>query len=361
MKTKYYIKTIPMSLIMICTFIMCGCGTESTKENESDNTTVEIIEDRISEESPEEDGKSVEGHEADQKTIAVNTTEETIVLDSQGVHFAKACGTDDKNIYLCQWEREGRTAALFQLGMGSDSIQKMNIEIPDKMDVHGIFPNIEGHIYLFLQSSVTTENVTSIIREYDEECNLVGELDISNAIGGKMAVIQTFLVDSEENFYIKGMAEAICISRSGECLWESKDATQGIGDSYAATIGKDGNVYITYKRDNISYMGRINPHDGTIAEEYPLNGLRENEQILAIRKGTDSDFLIYSGISGIWIWNVSDESVESRKVMSESEVSAGEYILIRTFLEDGRFLLIENISEGDVITKHLFRYIPAGK
>ena len=101
--------------------------------------------------------------------------------------------------------------------------------------------------------------------------------------------------------------------------------------------------------------------DGTIVEEYLLVELESRDQILAIGPGTDSDLLLYGSISGIWAWNKENNELENRYALSEADISYDEYVVIRAFLEDGRLLLVENVSEAGELTGRIYKYIPAGR
>lgn len=352
-------KNLRKLLLMTLTFcLLSGCGKENTEESR-----VEVLGEEIdySCEKKQKDAIVQEVLPESKKRIPVNTTNETFSADAEGIHLAKICAASGDKLYFCQWARDGHEASLYQLKIGETALKKVELDIPEGMDIYGMATDKTGNLYLLMRTALTEENVTSMIQELDSEGNVIRSLDISEAIQGKLSIVQSFLVKDNGDFYIKGMNASICINSEGIALWEMKDEPFGICDSYTAAVGKDGEVYITYKKADVWYLGKMNGEDGTIVKEYFLSELEGDDKLLAIGQGTDSDFLLYSASSGVWAWNQTEGKLEKRADLSEARMPSEEYIVIRTFLEDGRLLQVVNIAEVDTLSERIYKYIPAGR
>lgn len=343
---------------------LCGCSSENTELHLSTvetETSESIVENDITEDIVQSSEQSTDFTESRTK-LPVNITDETITAEWDGIHLAKVFTTTGNQLYFCQWARDGREAALYELEIGHSLLQEKDIEIPSDMDIYGMAHGISGNLYFLLRTSLTdSENVISVIREVDREGNILQDLDISNALQRKLPILQAFIIDNDGNYYVRGMTSAMYISGEGVVLWETKDSDLGISNSYTATMDANGDIYITYQKNQNTYIGTLDLQDGTIAEEYSLEALESKDQILAIGPGTDSDLLLYGSISGIWAWNKENNELENRYALSEAGISYDEYVVIRAFLEDGRLLLVENVSEAGELTGRIYKYIPAGK
>lgn len=371
---KQMFQTIMMICVVICACGLSGCNKKEMSDNkqiddiniewgemekyaETSDGYKETTDDKWTDQAANTEAQ-INGNAEEQ--VEVNTQAQTVELSGQDFYPAKAFGCNAEKLLMCQWNREGREAALFEMEVGTDLLQKQQIDIPEDWNIHGIVSDREGHSYILLRSPWKEEGMLSVIREYDGN-SLINEMDISDALGSKMGICEGFLRDGNGNFYIKGMEGGMYLSAEGKFLWESRNDLQEIRDSYAAAIGKDGNVYITYVKEDTSYIGRVSTENGSIEKEYALEGIGTDDRILALAQGTDSDFLLYSVASGIWTFDLESGCTEKRVDRSESSLPYNEYIIIRAFLRDGRFLLVKNVSENDRLTGQIWEYIPAGR
>lgn len=371
---KQMFQTIMMICVVICACGLSGCNKKEMSDNkqiddiniewgemekyaETSGGYKETTDDKWTDQAANTEAQ-INGNAEEQ--VEVNTQAQTVELSGQDFYPAKAFGCNAEKLLICQWNREGREAALFEMEVGTDLLQKQQIDIPEDWNIHGIVSDREGHSYILLRSPWKEEGMLSVIREYDGN-SLINEMDISDALGSKMGICEGFLRDGNGNFYIKGMEGGMYLSAEGKFLWESRNDLQEIRDSYAAAIGKDGNVYITYVKEDTSYIGRVSTENGSIEKEYALEGIGTDDRILALAQGTDSDFLLYSVASGIWTFDLESGCTEKRVDRSESSLPYNEYIIIRAFLRDGRFLLVKNVSENDRLTGQIWEYIPAGR
>lgn len=371
---KQMFQTIMMICVVICACGLSGCNKKEMSDNkqiddiniewgemekyaEASDGYKETTDDKWTDQAANTEAKT---NGSTEEQAEVNTQAQTVELTGQDFYPAKAFGCNAEKLLMCQWNREGREPALFEMEVGTDLLQKQQIDIPEDWNIHGIVSDREGHSYILLRSPWKEEGMLSVIREYDGN-SLINEMDISDALGSKMGICEGFLRDGNGNFYIKGMEGGMFLSAEGKFLWESRNDLQEIRDSYAAAIGKDGNVYITYVKEDASYIGQINPENGSVEKEYALEGIGTDDRILALAQGTDSDFLLYGVASGIWTYDLESGCTEKRVDRSESNLPYNEYIIIRAFLRDGRFLLVKNVSENDRLTGQIWEYIPAGR
>ena len=371
---KQMFQTIMMICVVICACGLSGCNKKEMSDNkqiddiniewgemekyaEASDGYKETTDDKWTDQAANTEAQT---NGSTEEQAEVNTQAQIVELTGQDFYPAKAFGCNAEKLLMCQWNREGREAALFEMEVGTDLLQKQQIDIPEDWNIHGIVSDWEGHSYILLRSPWKEEGMLSVIREYDGN-SLINEMDISDALGSKMGICEGFLRDGNGNFYIKGMEGGMYLSAEGKFLWESRNDLQEIRDSYAAAIGKDGNVYITYVKEDASYIGQINPENGSVEKEYALEGIGTDDRILALAQGTDSDFLLYGVASGIWAFDLESGCTEKRVDRSESNLPYNEYIIIRAFLRDGRFLLVKNVSENDRLTGQIWEYIPAGR
>lgn len=353
-------------LCCICVTFLYGCSF-----NDSNNSEIitlkptEISSQDILEENGVGNAEQEEQEENSQDNggkVPVNTTEEAYRTDTDGIRLARAACSIGNSLYFCQWEEENRESALYNLIIGSKVLQKVDTEISQGMNIHGIAANSVDEIYLLLRTKITdAQNTVSLIRMIDENGSVEQEVDITSVLQDKYALMQNFMVDKEGNFIIRGMASMIALNPNGEKIWEMTDAELGISDSYATTMTNDGFFYIAYCRDGTHYIGTINLKDGSISEEYSLSVLNGDDKILAIGEGTDSELLIYGNVSGCFAWNKYNNELEIRNPQGETNLPYNTTIKIRLFIEDGRLLIVENISEGSELVAYNYRYLPAGQ
>lgn len=360
-------------LIMIAA-CLCGCGIkdEGKKQQVQDGQVVMSMEElwepvkisgKMNEEVMNESLPNDTITISTREKLPVNITQESTTMKWDGIRIqSRIFATVGNKMYFCQWEREGREACLYECEIGGNVFQKVDMEFAEGMDIYDMTTDEAGHLYLLLRNKHgDSGKVTSIIREVDENGEILEDHDISQALEDNISLHQAFLVDLQGNLYIRGMSSAVYISREGSALWEVKDSEIGIEHSFGQACGADGAIYLTYRKDNTTYLGKINSEDGTISEEYLLTAIKGQDQVLALGKGTDCDFLLYGNQSGCWAWNKTDNSMEARSTLSESELPYDESIIVRGFLQDGRLLLVKNVSAGDDLVGRKLEYYPAGK
>ncbi len=355
------IQVIIFVLVVIVSWNLTGCGRNKMSSENMQKSEALIPNNAETTHATETAGQTEETvTPTEERIVNVSTEEQEITLKNTDFHPAKAFGSNGEYIFLTQWKDEERKAAFYEMKIGSELLQETGVEIPTDMNVYGITTDQKEHHYVLMRSSYEEGGRRSCIREYEGD-NLLGEIDISQVMENMAGVNGNFLVDETGNFYIRGLGGSMYLSEKGEFLWESKNDLQEIKDSYAITLGKDGNIYITYIRDDTTYLGQVNKKDGTIEKEYILDGISSDDRILAVGQGTDSDFLLYGTASGIWAFDCESTHLEKRRDMTEGNLPLDEYIIIRAFLPDGRLLIVKNVSENGEIVEQTLQYIPAGK
>lgn len=113
-------------------------------------------------------------------------------------------------------------------------------------------------------------------------------------------------MDSKGNYYIKDLDYMICISNEGKFLWEMNNRLLGISRSYAAVAVEDA-VYMSYQKNDVTYIGKVNPADVSLKEEYSFTEIPGSDPIMVMGQGTDRNHLsVYIG------WKVSLEEEYSQ-------------------------------------------------
>lgn len=355
-------KFVKICCACVVAFILTGCSMSGVDHGNEQivELNIQSIEDvsdmtgAVEEESEQEVVENVI------EEIPINTMEETVQMDWTGEKLSRAFVSIGEKMYFSQWEKDGQEAVLYEMNIGENCLRKSEVETIKNMEVQMMARDMDGHIHLLMRSTInTSEDMESIIREIDGDGNIVRDIDISHTIKNRFYLWNTFLVDHAGNYYIKDLDYMICLDKSGEKIWEMDNRAEGIKRSFAATIVEE-KVYLAFQKEDINYIGEIDSKTGLLRAEYPLAELGSDDRILTMKAGTDSELLIYGGNSGIWTWNSNDGRMEHRAVMSESDVPYSEYIVLRSFLDDGRLLLVKNISEGDIHIGITHHYIPGG-
>lgn len=346
-------KGILCLLLAVC---LCGCGKDNAV---SDNEPSLIQEENVNEQNNDLSSEEKQEEALPSKIVLpLNTTEETINGEWNGESLAKVFASIGNEMYFCQWEKDGNNATFYEMEIGQAELQEIDINIPEGMNIYAMTSDVYNNLHILLRTKVSSsEEVTSIIRTLDGEGNLIGDLDISKALEGEISLHQAFLVDSKGNFYITGLWDTMGIDSEGNKMWFLENRVTGIGDSYTAILGVDENLYIPYSKDETTCIGKVDTTNGALVKEYVLPEMDDNDRILAMGQDENGELLLYSSASGIWKWNESDNSLQNTVEMSESELAYNEYILIRTFLADGRLLLVKNVDDDG----RVYQYIPIQK
>lgn len=354
-----------MFLLLFLTICLSGCADSSEEFGQS--TVVDVQQLLLGEDLNNESGETT--HLEEQPDIAtqameqvpVNTTDETVAIKWNGERLSRAAASVGTKMYFSQWAGEERSPVLYEMSIGEDSLLESRVEIPEGMDVKAMAEDSTGGLHLLLRSSSkNSEAFASLIRELDREGNMIQDVDISEAIKDRYVLTQAFFVDSKGNYYIKDLDNMICISNDGISLWEMNNRSLGINRSYAAAAVGDS-VYMSYQKNETTYIGEVNPTDGGLEAEYPLPKIAAEDPIMVMEQGTDSDLLLYGSGSGIWAWNRNGSEPEKRADISEAGLSYNETIVARIFLKDGRLLLVKNVSEGNELAGITYQYISGGR
>lgn len=357
-------KKLYMFLLLGLAICLSGCADSGI---ESGNGTVDDVQQFLSGEAlNNESNETVQGEEQDIangviEQVPVNMTDETVTIKWNGERLSRASACRGTRMYFSQWAGEDRNSALYEMNIGEVALQQSALQIPEGMDVKAMTEDSTGHLHLLLRpASKNAETFTSLIREIDIEGNIVQDVDISEAINERYVLWQAFFVDSKGNYYIKDLEYMICISNEGKFLWEMNNRLLGISRSYAAVAVEDA-VYMSYQKNDVTYIGKVNPADGSLEEEYSFTEIVDSDPIMVMGQGTDSDLLLYGSNSGVWAWNSDGNELEKRADLSEAQLPYNETIVTRMFLRDGRLLLVKNVSEGNELTGITYQYISGGR
>lgn len=254
-----------------------------------------------------------------------------------------------EKMYFSRKAQDDTKAKIYQMKMEQDILMETDIEIPEEMSVSAMASDGYGKLYIFLRG----DNI-SMIKIVDADDNEVNEVDVTEALGTEISMCQSLAVDSYGNFYITGLWATIGISAEGEKLWLVKNSDIGLGDTFTSIVGWDDMLYIPYDKENNMWIGKINTQDGSIIKEYLLDDMSYEDKILAMGLGNEEEILLYSSVSGVWKWAENNSLLEEIKEISEKNLAYNENIIIRSFLPDGRLLIVKNVDEN----KRIYQYIP---
>lgn len=347
-------KVIIWLLLILC---LVGCGKNETNTvNDNELSGIEKTDDEQRDEIINEDLQTEV--QPNKIVLPQNVTEETINGMWNNESLAKVFTSVGNKMYFCQWEKDGKEAALYQMEIGQDSLQEVGMDIPEGMNIYAMTSDVYNNLHILIRTKVSSsDEVTSIIRTIDSNGNFVKDLDISAAIGGEISLHQAFLADSKGNFYITGLWDTMGIDSEGNKLWMLENRALGIGDSYTAFLSTDDELYLPYQKNDATYLGKVDILSGDLVEEYSMAAMDGNDRILAMGQDENGTVLLYSSASGIWKWNCKENSLNNTVEMSESNLAGNEYILIRAFLADGRLFLTKNIDDNG----RVYQYIPIQK
>ena len=356
-------------IVIICTsllFLFCGCSAKIDVNEELEQTIVDAEQKNVN----KSENNIVETDEDNveiAKLAEVNTQAQVVEYDGE-IHFANICISDGENLILYQSSEYGE-AGFYKMKVGQSEVERIELDIPEYLDVTKMTTDMYGNIYLlltgnteFLSEENTAKHEIWILNDKFEVSSI---LDISDSTEGEKLMPYQFLVDQNGSYFIQwgyGSFKGIFLDKQGKLIAKINNTVLEIDELQTAGLGQDGSVYMCYRKDEHIYISRLNMESGKLENQEQNTLFDQDELVLSIGAGTDTQLLIYSTNSGIWAYDQEENYLENRVAMNESDTPFDTYILIRKFLPDGRLLLIENITNTNgELGKRILKYIPAGK
>ena len=355
-------------LIVILLLILGGCGDKEAENGgmaDLGNMAVSLSEGAdTSTMGAEERAGANDIQEAEQWTrpdMEMNP-EKTVVI-YRGIPFMssnRAIGGDSIYITGFQGEFTGDQPAegpyfAGRIGIGEDTVQEFDLEIPDDMFVYRSCTDERGRWHLLLSqridNRVTYER--SEIWIVSSQGELEGSFDVTESIREWNSIPFWMAVDHQGNYYFLSS-----FGNGGSLLMidiENLSATPlrfGEGSIDGIGVGRSGTVYgvFTQTRD-ISYLGSIDPYSGSVERcaDFPENSSRPGFTVL--QGGVNTELLLANTGEGVWSY----DGEELELVVPLKELAGnGQDIYAMGFLWDGRVCCM--VYEEH---EHVFRYVPA--
>lgn len=347
-------------IIILAIYLFTGCQNNK-EEHVNDDEEAVIIEEN---QTIVEDISSDQGEElVAATTLDVNITSQTLVSDWDGLRLQPNKFTSiGSTLFFYHFSEEDGTSSLYQGTIGELELKKFPLDIPKGSYLSGITSDHMGMLSLLMKSPASEGNQASYaLKKVDITGAVIEEYDITEWMEEYDTIITNLFIDKNGTYLIRGINTTLCFDPNESKFWEITDETLGIENTYGITNGKDGSLIMSYQREGLTYIGKADLYHGVMEEEYLLEDIKSSDRILAISQGTDTDLLIYGTQSGCWSWSFESKNLEQRFEMTEANLAYNEYILIRAFLEDGRFFMVKNISDENTISERHYDYLPVGK
>ena len=216
----------------------------------------------------------------------------------------------------------GSQACLYQLELGSDKPVKMEVQVPDGMDISKMTCDGKGNLCLLLTQSEngSFENVRSCLWKLSPEGEELEKADINQISGTKMPY-QAIAADKDGRIYLaewKGAKKSQRILVLNEDCTLAGSITCDDGDVRGLGRARNGEVYgvLMAGHEWIPTIVGFDIQNFTIDEKYS-NVLPDDVGAFdTMGAGTDSDLLIW-GPYGIYTYNIGDQKAVATRAQYE--------------------------------------------
>lgn len=358
-------------ITLISIFLLSGCGQDVNSTNSEANSPVESVVEHIVEEavfSPPSDKtenpESVEVVPAP-LVIPVNRNAEDIYL-SDHIYFVPPCVSDGENLYFRKDALLGdEKPGLYVMPVGGDEIRLADIDIPVGMDIAELAIDAYGNLHLLIQNR---SDEILFIRQYNADLQVEKEIDIAEYTD-EFRKPNHFLVNRDGTYYIhwKYQNTGLIVDNVGKLLHKFSAESLGLGWVTAAGVGSDDEFYLVHDTDDMKpKIARFDIDSLTVEIDKLSLELPEEELFTLISVGIDTELLLYSETSGVWVYDIDTGILENRIPLSVNSWGYYSQFYNLAFLPDGRLLLattvLKNNEPGDEnFESWLFKYIPTDK
>ncbi|MDR0220689.1 MAG: hypothetical protein LBI54_04690 [Lachnospiraceae bacterium] len=350
-------------LAMLVAMFCSGCGTSEELDAASSQPRQDAFADNVTggtntptpNSDTQDNGTQISENSPIFHAMPANRESEDISFSSD-VFFASPFVSDGADIYMRLDRYANRSeAGLYVMAVGSDNFERVELDIPAEADIGNIATDIYGTVYLVITDR---SNESHIIWCLDEDRQVAETLDISE-YASERRMPSEFAIDKDGTFYLYWAQneELLAIDREGRLV--HRFTAESLGAEYLQSIGvgRDGCLYISYVNatDSSVNIGRLDVENGSIAKVYPDASFSNEENIVGIFRGTDTNLLLYSTNNGALAYDTESGVVEYRVPISEIGFSAG-VDFYRSFLPDGRLLVYTYDYEQSYL-----KYVPVGR
>lgn len=352
---KFIYKSCVILGLFSSIMLLSGCGqsdsslapTSERYAEEATETGVAIIEDKTETDETNE--------------IPVNTRAEEVLYRSEDdIDLLRAihrCISDGENIFLAYNESD-----IYVMPMGADKHSPANIDNPDGMKVCNVAGDTYGRIHLLMAGQNYEE---WYIWRLDEDYRIEKVIDISAHFETKQ-IPMWFLIDKDGTYYLQWTLDrkGIIIDSEGAMQHKFTPESLGIKWIYEAAVGKDGRIYLVYrKEDDKIEIGELEVEGCAVkSEDSPLS-FPGNETFSSMSAGTDTNLLLFSPNSGVWAYDNEKGLLENRVALVDIGFGSDMEYWPLTFLPDGRLLLMgKTVNKSSAEDAELLmKYIPVGR
>ena len=263
-------------------------------------------------------------YDAIYEPVQLELTAQDQVINYSGEMRIDAAAAFGNTLYIGERSNKanGSQACLYQLELGSDKPVKMEVQVPDGMDISKMTCDGKGNLCLLLTQSEngSFENVRSCLWKLSPEGEELEKADINQISGTKMPY-QAIAADKDGRIYLaewKGAKKSQRILVLNEDCTLAGSITCDDGDVRGLGRARNGEVYgvLMAGHEWIPTIVGFEIQNFTIDEKYS-NVLPDDVGAFdTMGAGTDSDLLIW-GPYGIYTYNIGDQKAVATRAQYE--------------------------------------------
>ena len=263
-------------------------------------------------------------YDAIYEPVQLELTAQDQIINYSGEMRIDAAAAFGNTLYIGERSNKanGSQACLYQLELGSDKPVKMEVQVPDGMDISMMTCDGKGNLCLLLTQSEngSFENVRSCLWKLSPEGEELEKADINQISGTKMPY-QAIAADKDGRIYLaewKGAKKSQRILVLNEDCTLAGSITCDDGDVRGLGRARNGEVYgvLMAGHEWIPTIVGFDIQNFTIDEKYS-NVLPDDVGAFdTMGAGTDSDLLIW-GPYGIYTYNIGDQKAVATRAQYE--------------------------------------------
>lgn len=256
--------------------------------------------------------------------VQIELTNQDQVINYSGEMRIDAAAAFGNTLYIGEKSNKanGNQACLYQMKLGSNKPVKIEVQVPDGMDISMMTCDGKGNLCVLLTQAPngSFENVRSCLWKLSPEGKELDKVDLSN-ISGRKIPYQAIAADKDGRIYLaewkSGESDQRVLVLNEDCSLAGS-ITCDDGDIRGLGRARNGEVYgvLMAGHDWIPAVVGFNVQSFTIDEKYSNVLPADVGAFDTMGAGTNSDLLIW-GPCGIYAYNIGDEKAVSTRAQYE--------------------------------------------
>lgn len=283
-------------------------------------------------------------YDAIYEPVQIELTDQDQIINYNGAMRIDVAAAFGNTLYIGEKNSKanGNQACLYQMEIGSNKPVKMDIHVPDGMDISMMTCDGKGNLCILLTQSEngSLENVRSSLWKLSPEGKELEKVDITQ-ISGTIVTYQAIAADKDGRIYLaqrKGAKKNQRVLVLNEDCSLAGSITCVDGDVRGLGRARNGEVYgvVMAGHEWIPTVVGFDVQSFTIDEKYSNVLPADVGAFDTMGAGTNSDLLIW-GPCGIYAYNIGDEKAVSTRAQYELPDGAA-----MCFTSGSRALFISN-------------------